>query len=205
MEKLIIGPTVGYMLKVMKSGKDITKFESEFAAIRHGNYDEFIDLIKEEKPFMVAWQDGVISTQDNISQKTHCDFAGLVLAKPSLTKFFNNCVKEYGKDLLKTDTEISNDIYEKMALFELSLRMHANNNKLLNEHEDLDDVIKKLCKFKNIPPSDEEKLHKGRRFINDIKHHNEPSYKRKFLTWSEGVLNFEEAYKLIEDKKLTII
>ena len=47
--------TVGYMLKVLKSGVDTYKFRREFAAIRHGNYEEFIELVKGRIPFMVIY------------------------------------------------------------------------------------------------------------------------------------------------------
>ena len=145
MEKLIIEPTVGYMLKVLKSGIDITKFESEFAAIRHGNYDKFMDLIMEEKGEAVVYMNGIISNE-NISQKNHFDFAALVVAAPSLKKFFKDCINEYGSQLLASDTDISNQIYGNAALFELSLRMYANNHKIVGEPEELFKVIKKVCK-----------------------------------------------------------
>ena len=202
MEKLIIEPTVGYMLKVLKSGVDITKFKSEFDAIKHGNYDEFIDLIGAPKGEVVVAMNGVISTE-NISQKSHFDFAALAVAGPSLRQFFKDCVSEYGKTL--SDSDISNEVYGKAALFELSLRMHANNYKLIDEREKLFEVIKKISNLKGILPAEEEQLQKGRQFINDVKHHNEPDYKRKFPTWEAGVAAFEVAYKIVENYKLTII
>jgi hypothetical protein len=42
---LIIEVVIGYMLKVWKSQKKITKYKNEFNAIRHGDYFEFINLI----------------------------------------------------------------------------------------------------------------------------------------------------------------
>ena len=62
-EILIIEPTVGYMLKVIKSGKKITKFKSEFAAIRHGNYFDFLNLVKGPIPFLVTYNAGKITTE----------------------------------------------------------------------------------------------------------------------------------------------
>ncbi len=202
MEKLIIEITVGYMLKILKNGKDVTKFKNEFAAIRHGNFDDFIDLVKGEKPVMVVSQDGIISDQHKVSQKTHFDFAALILAGPSLKKFLKECDNEYGTQL---DTDISDDIYAKLALFEVGLRMHANNNNLLQPKENLEKVITKLCNFKGISKIELDILQQGRKFLNDIKHHNDPKYKRKFKTWSDGIKAFEKSYDVIKINKFTII
>lgn len=50
----VIGEVIGYMLLVLKSGKDISQFKSEFNAIRHGNYDDFIKLINpKEKAYSI--------------------------------------------------------------------------------------------------------------------------------------------------------
>jgi hypothetical protein len=53
----------------------------EFAAIRHGNYDEFIQLVNGEKPFMVMYDNGEIRTdnfnQNNISRITCNTSAGV--------------------------------------------------------------------------------------------------------------------------------
>jgi hypothetical protein len=206
MIRLVIDEAVGYMLKVMRSGTAITKYKDEFNAIRHGDYDEFISLVKGEKPIMIVWQEGTLANQDNISQKTHFDMIVLISAQNSLQIFLNNCVKEYGEEFLKQEPEISNDIYRKTALFEVSLRIHANNNKIpINKREDLVDVIIKLSNFKGLSPEEIEKLQKGRQFLNDIKHHNnKPNYKRKFSTWEEGVSKFKEAYKILEEKELFI-
>jgi hypothetical protein len=198
---LFIEVVVGYMLKVMKSGRDITSFQSEFATIRHGNYDEFIELIGEPKPFMVGWKDGVTSREDEISQRTYCDFAGLALAGPSLKEFFKKCATEYGA---VTDTEIPNEIYMNMVLFEVGLRMHANNNHLLGERENLNEVINKLSAFKDLSSTDKETLHQGRRFINDVKHHNEPDYRRKFSTWSEGISAFQGAFQVLKSHQFVV-
>jgi hypothetical protein len=98
-----------YMLKVMKHGREIAKFKEEFDAIRHGDYHTFADLVNGERQPMVVWKDGVISNQDQVSQNTHGDFVRLMLAGPSLVIFFNKCVQEYGKDLLKNDSDIKNE------------------------------------------------------------------------------------------------
>ncbi len=193
---LYIEPTVGFMLKVIKSGKKITKYKDEFSAIRHGNYFEFINIVKGSIPVMVSYNAGIVTT-DNTLKKEDCDFAGLIKSGPSLIKFDNNCISEYG---LVIDSDISDETYGKVVLFEISLRMHANNDKILNEREDLIDVINKLSSFKDIGQTDTETLHLGRRFLNMIKHN-----KNQFPTWTEGIKAFENAYGILEQNKLTII
>nr|WP_152556382.1 hypothetical protein [Nonlabens ulvanivorans] len=94
---------------------------------------------------------------------------GLFNANPSLQKFYIDCYKEYGKI---TDTDIPDSIYGIAALFEISLRMHANNHNLIEPRENLNEVINKLTKFKNINRDETNKLHQGRRFINMVKHFN---------------------------------
>jgi hypothetical protein len=198
MKELIIpfATTVGYMLKVLKSNVKIDKFNPEFKMIRHGNYFEFINSVKGEVPHTIVYNKGKI-TSDNIARKNDFDFLGLFNANPSLQKFYIDCHKEYGKI---TDTDIPDSIYGIAALFEISIRMHANNNNLIESREDLVEVINKLSKFKNLTENETNKLHQGRRFINMIKH-----FKNQFPSWNEGIDVMTVAYELIKEKKLTII
>ena len=55
-QQRFIGTVVGYMLKVMKARKNEIKFKKEFSCIRHGNFPEFISLIKEPVQDMVVWR-----------------------------------------------------------------------------------------------------------------------------------------------------
>jgi len=158
--------TVGYMLKVLKSKTKINEFDSEFKMIRHGNYFEFINSIKGEIPHTVVYQNGNIKS-DNISRKDDFDFLGLFNSNPSLIKFYKECYDKYGKII---DNDVPNEIYGIAALFEISLRMHANNQNLIKPREKLVDVIDKLSEFKKLTKEETEVLHLGRRFINMIKH-----------------------------------
>ena len=45
-EKLIYDKVVGYVLKIIKSRIKITKFKNKFNAIKHGDYLDFIELLK---------------------------------------------------------------------------------------------------------------------------------------------------------------
>ncbi|MCA6444927.1 MAG: hypothetical protein IM600_15975 [Bacteroidetes bacterium] len=194
-EILIIEPAVGYMLKVLKSGKTITHFKNEFGHIRHGNYFDFLNLVQGPIPPMTTYNNGIV-TNDNTPRKTDCDFALLLKSGPSLMIFFKNCTSVYGHIV---DNDVPDNIYLKAVLFEISLRMHANNYGLLNEREKLIDVINKLCSLKNISQTDIEDIHKGRVFINMIKH-----FDNQFPTWADGISAFNNAYEIIEKHELKI-
>lgn len=193
---LIIEVAVGYMLKVLKSGRQITHFKREFGHIRHGNYLDFINLINGPLPFLVSYKDGVISS-DNDPTKTDCDFELLYKSGPSLKLFYKNCAAIYGEI---EDTDLTDDVFLQAVLFEIALRMHANNFNLLKEREDLVDVIDKLCRHKDIPQSEIDVIQKGRSFINMIKH-----YKGQFTTWKDGLLAFNMAFGTLEKYQLTIL
>ncbi len=184
METLIIAKTVGYMLKAMKLKEDTSLFRKEFASIRHGNYLEFTELIK-----------GEIQVSNRLTRE-EIDFVGLIKSGPSLLEFHKKCLSQFGNLI---DHDISDKIYEKVALFEISLRMHANNN-LINFQDDLIEVIFKLSKSKNLPNNLIEKLQNGRRFLNMIKHP-----KNQFSSWNEGITAFNEAYLICQKHSLTVI
>lgn len=179
---------VGYMLKVLKSGIDTSKYRQEFAAIRHGNYEEFIDLVKGRIPFMVIYgqEEG----------ERLFDFAGLFVAGPSLAKFANQCFLEYGKI---PDQDVSTEVYQNVAYFEAAIRMHANNRKLLGEKEDFIHVINKLGESMSLPQDEIDKLQQGRMFLNMIKH-----FKNQFPSWEEGNAAFEEAFAVINKHRILI-
>ena len=196
METQAIRKTVAYMLKAMKLKLNTQKFHKEFASIRHGNYFDFINIIQAPIPTVVVYNSGNIKVNNTI-EKGEIDFVGLIKANPSLNVFYLKCLTEYGK---LVDNDIPDEIYEKTVLFEIALRMHANNHGLILEREILNDVIKKVSKFKKMSEIETEKLDNGRRFLNMIKHN-----KNQFPDWQTGIFAFEEAYKIIEKYELTII
>lgn len=196
MEKTIIQVVVGNMIKVMKSGKPIIKYREAFNKIRHGDYDNFIKIIDEPIPTIVIYNSGVIKNSYT-SQEEDSDFAGLLCSGPSLIKFHNECLTEYGT--IK-DEDITDEFFEKMVLFELSIRMHANNSKLLKYDDVLEVAIDKLSEFKKLTNEEKELLHKGRVFINGVKHN-----KLKFPSWSEGNTILMEAYNVLVKNQLTIL
>lgn len=196
-EELIISIVVGYMLKLLKNNININSHMKEFASIRHGNYDEFIQLVNGEKPFMVMYDSGEIRT-DNFNQNNTSDFGMLIQSGPSLTKFYNEVKSIYGSVI---DTDISDDIYKKLVLFEISLRVHAKNNNLIGNKETIENVIDKLSKFKNLSIDEIEKLHNGRLFTNYVKHKKS----KKFSSYQDGINHFNEAYNVLLNHQLTII
>lgn len=124
-EKLIYDIVVGYMLKVIKSGAVITKFKSEFNAIKHGDYVTFITLIDIGIPSDVeVLNDGNLIPTERQLQLKNVDFLSLILAAPSLINFHSKCVQEFGKII---DTDLSNLDFERLANFEMVLRIHFNN------------------------------------------------------------------------------
>jgi hypothetical protein len=185
------------MLKLLKNNVNITSHSKEFSAIRHGNYDEFIQLVNGEKPFMVMYDNGEIRT-DNFNQNNTCDFGMLIQSGPSLTKFFNDVKSIYGN---VNDVDISDDIYKKLVLFEISLRVHANNNNLIGNKETIENVINKLSAFKNLSTDEIGNLHNGRLFTNYIKHKKS----KKFSSYQDGINKFNEAYDILIKHQLTII
>lgn len=180
----------------MKSQKILGETKKEFDAIRHGNYDQFIELIKGPEAVMVLYNNGVIKTS-NINQKEDFDFAVLIYAAPSLKLFYQKCISEYGKII---DPDLSDIVFERAALFEIIIRMHARNRKLLLEAEKLEPAIEKLCESYKLNTNEKEDLHNGRRFLNMIKHN-----KGQFGTWEEGVLALKNAFKVLTKHKLSII
>jgi hypothetical protein len=196
MEKLIMQVAVAYMLKVLKSDKIIDFQKNEFAAIRHGNYDQFLELVNGPIPEMVVYNSGKIKTS-NISQKEDFDFAALIKAGPSLLVFYESCRKHYGKI---DDLDIDDETFEKVALFEIGLRMHANNKRLLVANDNLETVIDKMSSALKMTHEEISKLHLGRQFLNMIKHK-----KRKFDSWDIGLNAFQSALVVIDYYRLKVI
>lgn len=188
--------TIGYLYKVLKNGKDTSKFKKEFAAIRHGDYETFIKLIRVNIDFIVSFNNGVINTDTNI-REDDSDFARLIKSGSSLNSFVKKCFTEYGEI---SDNDLSNADYERLALFELSLRMHRNNNAPREERIRLEKVINHIQKIKTLSYDETNLLHQGRKFLNKVKR------PEKMLTdWKRELKAFNSAYTILQQKQLTII
>ena len=182
------------MLKVLKSHEKITAYRDEFAAIRHGDYLKFINLVKGPMPFMVVYHEGNIASGHLPPQEDDIDFALLLKSEPSLKIFYANCLHAYGPI---SDPDLSDNIFELAVVFEISLRMCASNNKLADPTVILSEVIDRVCTFKNFTSDELSAIHLGRKFLNMIKHK-----KNQFPTWSEGANALKTAYDILKGHQL---
>ena len=194
-EKYIIGIVVGYILKVMKTRKNESKFQKEFASIRHGNYPKFIKIVNGDIPEMVLYNHGEIEVNPK-PKIENIDFVGLLMASPSMKVFYEKCVNEYG---VIVDNEISNELYYQIGLFEITIRIHANNHKKIEENQTLEDIIHNLGI--NLKFSDEEidTLQKGRKLLNAIKHGVKKNH-----SWSENIIDFKKSQTLMIKKQIVL-
>jgi len=195
---LIIEFAVGYMLKVLKTNQKLTEFKKEFNAIKHGDYKTFLSLIGGEIPPMVIYNGVTIRSEEN-NLNYDSDFEGLLKSGPSLLIFLKKCFLVYGNI---DDPDITDSIYHKVIVFEIALRMHANNNYLLDntKREDLINVISILSKFKNLTDEEEDKLQKARSFTNMVKH-----FKKQYPSWEDGIIHFLEGFDVLEKHRILII
>jgi hypothetical protein len=190
--------TVGYMLKVLKSGRRIWLYKDEFNAIKHGDYKEFLKLVGGYIPFIIKWNSGVVTDETN-NPNYDCDFEGLFKSGPSLKIFYQKCVSEYGNI---EDKDIEDDVYQKAVHFEIAIRLHANNYNLLSKtsRTELTHVIDLLADFMKINDVERTNLHTARRFINMIKHN-----KQQFPTWEVGVVEFLKGWDVLVQYQLKIM
>lgn len=192
---IIIAVTVGYMLKVLRSGKNSTNFKKEFDHIRHGNYFDFVNLVHSEIPIIVSYKEGEV-TVCNEMKKTDFDFESLAKSCNSLKQFYQACFNEFGDF---PDNQVSDETYKNVVMFEIGLRMHANNHRLLAEREDLINVIDKLCSLRNVSTQDQLSLHCGRIFLNMIKH-----FKNQYPSWQTGQVAFDIANQTLSKLQFTV-
>ncbi len=194
--KLIVQVAVGYMYKVLKNNLRISMFSKEFAAIRHGDFFGFLEMIGKEIDYIVVYKNGNFNTETSIKESDF-DAARLIKIGASLKQFYFDCKKEYGE--IK-DLDLTDEVFEKAALFELSLRMHLNNKRLTRERITLEKVINNTQTLMNLTDDETELFHKGRQFINWIKR---PQKLKS--TWNNANSDFKEAFALLGSKELTIL
>jgi hypothetical protein len=196
-KKIIYDVVVGYMLKVIKSGTKISKFQKEFDAIKHGDYVCFINLIGVGiAKDITFYQEGTIIPSENQMDSKNVDFLFLMLSSISFRKFYEKCYQEYGEII---DTELTDIDFENLANFEMILRMFYNNIFVNEGRMTLFDIINILFTEKNIPINEIEIVQKGRDFLNMVKGH-----KAKFSSIKEGLITFSEALAILKKYKITI-
>ena len=194
-EKYIIGIVLGYVLKIMKARKNETKFSKEFASIRHGNYPKFIKLVNGDIPEMVLYNRGEIEVNPK-PKIENIDFVGLIMAGPSMKDFYEKCVSEYG---VFVDNEISNELYYQIGLFEITIRIHANNHKKIEENHTFEQIINDLGKSLLLSVDEITTLQKGRKLLNAIKHGIKKNY-----SWPEGITDFKQAQSVMTERQLVL-
>lgn len=196
-DKLIFDVVVGYMLKVIKSRNKITKFKNEFNAIKHGDYGCFINLLQIGIPNNVAVSIDceIIPTEKQLLTK-NCDYLLLILSGPSLNEFYLQCKKEYGAII---DNDLTDEDFEKLANFEMVLRMFVNNIFSINGRIDLINLINLLGNDMGIPQDEIEIIQKGREFLNMVKGH-----KPKFSSYYEGLNYFVRALSILEKYEIIV-
>lgn len=191
-EKLIYDFVVGYMLKVIKSKAPIHDFCKQFNAIKHGDYVEFIDLLNVGIPDdIVVYKigQGIIETKDQLSLR-NVDFAFLLLASTSLKKFYHDCHSAFG-DII--DEHLTDNDFEKLANFEMLIRMFYNKEHSYDGRKKLYDIINEYFKDKEISNEDLEILQNARKFLNMVKGH-----KAHFRNYKEGLIEFDKSLKVLE-------
>ena len=193
-QQIIIGIVVGYMLKVMKAFKTKTLFKKEFTCIRHGNYPEFISIVNGSVPEMVVYKSGNIEVNPN-PKEDNFDFIGLVMAGPSMKEFYEKCVKEYGVFI---DKDVSDEIYYKIAIYEITIRIHANKFQTIDKNDTLQTIISNLGEYLRLTNEEVETIQKGRRLLNMIKHG------AKSYSWYEESRVFKKAFQLMKEKRITL-
>jgi hypothetical protein len=195
---LTIEVAVGYMLKVLKNEKRITNYKNEFNSIKHGDYKTFLSLIGGEIPQMVISNGGTIRPEEN-NPNYDCDFEGLLKSGPSLLIFLKKCFLIYGNI---QDSDIPDSVYHKIVVFEIAIRMHANNNNLLDKSSriELIHVIKILSNHLQLSEEEECKLQNARVFTNMIKH-----FKNQYSSWEEGIKVFLNGFEVLESHQIKVI
>lgn len=193
--RTIVQVVLGYMYKVMKNGMDTKPFASEFAAIRHGDYEDFVNQIGKPIDFIVSYSGGRINTDTSIGVDDS-DFGRLLKSGESLMVFFKECKKTYGQIV---DNDIPDEVYERVALFELSIRMHKNNSTRDEDRVNLVDIIDTLGEIKGLSEANINALQEGRKFLNYVKRPEKLKY-----TWVEGIQKFNDAYDVLKRNQLTI-
>jgi hypothetical protein len=194
-EKYIIGIVLGYVLKIMKARKKETKFNKEFASIRHGNYPKFINLVNGDIPEMVVSNRGEIELNPK-PKAENIDFLGLLMAGPSMKDFYEKCVSEYGVII---DNEISNELYYQIGLFEITIRIHANNHKKIEENHTFENIINDLGQSLSFSVNEIDTLQKGKKLLNAIKHGMKKNY-----SWSEGITDFKKARNVMTERQIVL-
>ncbi|WP_274474511.1 hypothetical protein [Mangrovimonas aestuarii] len=203
--ELIIADTVGYMLKVLKNKKNISDVRFEFNSIKHGNFNEFIQLIDSDLPIFVVGGLGketkVYGEGNRLEEikhlKNECNFVQMLSSANALKIFSKECFIKFGSI---QDDHIPNTAYKKLAIFEIRIRVHASNHGLITEDDKLESIINKLCEKLDFSETSIMDIHNGRKYLNKVKHH-----KKNNFPWQERLPEFLKAYDTLTEKKIRLL
>lgn len=184
-EETIIERALSYIIKIMKlkSSDLYILYREDFINIRHGFYDNFMS--NEQIPFIVMYDNGQVSIPTN-TQDIDFSFGKLLSIGPKLRSLYNNLFSTFG-DI--NDQNISDDIYKKLARFEIGLRIHAEL-KNINLNLKFEFIINELIKIDNINIEEADLLQNGRKFLNAVKHYRDNPIKneRKIVEFKNDFL-----------------
>lgn len=98
-------------------------------------------------------------------------YIGILTSAPAIADLGNMCFNKFG---LFKDHDISMETYRKVAFFEIVIRVHSDLEKLTADRDNISNIINALFKNKSATTEDIYQMHRGREFLNDIKHVNNP-------------------------------
>lgn len=211
----VIGHVGAFMLIHLRAKTELNEFKDEFKFIRHAHYDKLIESVQNrfpnsnfKSPILAGYSNGKITT-DNFTQKTHCDFVGLMNSQKPLREFFKLLITKYP---ILEDSEFETKLFQEVILFELSIRNNLcnhyinkgwNHNELTDEKIDLEPAINKLCELNSLNEENKSIIQTARQFRNCLKEQKiKPSY--NFKTYSEGLNIFKQAIKVFKQSGICL-
>jgi len=221
-----LADVVGYMLKVMKNKINHERYKKEFNCIRHGNFIEFIRLVNCGIPPMAFYTDNKLKSnlepsgtdkliefikfiEPHLPQQSGtlsvsnmkikdvedmCSFGQMIACESALDKF-ESLIRTYCP--IANDLDFHDDIFKKLAMFEIVIRIQLDKHNQLTDRIKLVDAIDKLKEIFPLTKDEISKLHDGRKFLNSIKHSND-------ISWKNNLSLFEEAYFILEKHNIQI-
>ena len=141
-------------------------------------------------------KDGEIIPTEQQIELRNADFLFLILSSRALIVFYKKCREEFGEIF---DSDLSDEDFEKLANFEMVLRMFLNNIFVIDNRITLIVVINLLCKEMMIPVDEIMLIHKGREFLNMVKGH-----KANFSSYSEGLAAFSKSLDVLKKYEIVL-
>ena len=199
-ENLYYFTIIGYALKIIRHNKKLVgKSQTELNSIKHGDYDTFIAQMKCDAPWSLLFMPDTGNIENPTYDMCHILLIGLINIGPALQKFNNELFLEYG-DII--DTNITDNIYGKCAMFEILLRDYAIKTcpdilLLKNKDRTLNTIINDYLSSTGLTPNEILILNSGRKYLNNIKHKQDKIKDYTPEEWEIENEKFLESYDLI--------